>query len=178
MKSYSVKFNFEPLKSLITTISKKAKDFKNEHIFPPYGDAADDTITLDTRKLVLILEERMKQMSLNVEALAAEVTRVQTVHESAIKFIANLTDELKTVTEELKAKNDAVIDTSALDELVAKLDASTDALAAAIATSHDNPVEAPVVEEEAPAVVEPEVVMEEEAPVVEEDKPDETGAPV
>jgi len=103
----------------------------------------------------------MKQMSLNVEALAAEVTRVQTVHESAIKFIANLTDELKAVTEELKAKNDEKLDTSALDDLVAKLDASTDALAAAIATSHDNPVDAPVVE-----------------PVVEEDKPDETGAPV
>ena len=162
MTSYSVKFNFEPLKSLITTISKKAKDFKNEHIFPPYGDAADDTITLDTRRTVLILEERMKQMSLNVEALAAEVTRVQTVHESAIKFIANLTDELKAVTDELKAKNEEKIDTSALDDLVAKLDASTDALAAAIATSHDNPVDAPVVE-----------------PVVEEEaKPDETGAPV
>ena len=83
-------------------------------------------------------------MALNVEALAAEVTRVQTVHDSAIKFIAKLTDELKVVTEELKAKNAEEIDTSALDELVAKLDASTDALAAAIATSEDNPVEAPV----------------------------------
>jgi hypothetical protein len=152
MKSYSFSLNLDPLKCLLSKVSVKIKEFRDEHIFPPYDNASVD---VNIQKLVLILEGRMNQMSLNVEALAAEVTRVQTVHESAIQFIAKLTDELKAVTEELKVKNEEKIDTSALDDLVAKLDASTDALAAAISTSHDNPVEAPVAE-----------------PVVEEVKPE------
>lgn len=161
MKTYSFGLNLDPLKCLLSKVSVKIKEFKDEHIFPPYDNASID---VKIQNLVLILEERMNEMSLNVEALAAEVTRVQTVHESAIKFIAKLTDELKAVTEELKVKNEEKIDTSALDDLVAKLDASTDALAAAISTSHDNPVEAPAVEE----VVEPVV---EESPA-EEVKPE------
>lgn len=171
---YKIKFRFEPLKELVKKIFKKLDEFKSEHIWPEY------VVSDDAKSLMLILEKRMNQMALNVEALAAEVTRVQTVHESAIKFIAKLTDELKVVTEDLKAKNAEVIDTSALDELVAKLDASTDALAAAIATSEDNPVEAPVedllMEETVPepVVEEPmeEVAVEEvEEPVAEEEKP-------
>ena len=114
-------------------IRKLYRKFRKEHLWP--SDEAVESFDIDT------IEERMKEMALNLDALKEEVTRVATVHESAIKFIAALTEELKVVSAELKAKHEEVIDTSELDALVAKLDSSTDALAAAIAVSHDNPVE-------------------------------------
>jgi hypothetical protein len=120
---YSIEFWSDPL----CHISKLYKKVRNEHLWP--SNKAEESFDINT------LNERMKEMALNLDTLKEEVTRVATVHESAIKFIADV----------LKAKHEEVIDTSELDELVAKLDASTDALAAAIAVSQDNPV---VVEEE------------------------------
>jgi hypothetical protein len=125
---YSIEFWSDPL----CHISKLYKKVKTEHLWP--SDEAEESFDIYT------LNERMKEMALNLDTLKEEVTRVATVHESAIKFIAAVTDELKAVSAELKAKHEEVIDTSELDELVAKLDASTDALAAAIAVSQDNPV--------------------------------------
>ena len=125
---YSIEFWSDPL----CHISKLYKKVRNEHLWP--SNEAEESFHIDT------LNERMNEMALNLDALKEEVTRVATVHESAIKFIAAVTDELKAVSAELKAKHEEVIDTSELDELVAKLDASTDALAAAIAVSQDNPV--------------------------------------
>jgi phosphoenolpyruvate carboxylase len=137
---YSIEFWSDPL----CHISKLYKKVKTEHLWPS-DEAEEYYFDIDT------LNERMNEMALNLDALKEEVTRVATVHESAIKFIAAVTEELKVVSAELKAKHEEVIDTSELDELVAKLDASTDALAAAIAVSQDNPV----VEEEEVKVDEP-----------------------
>lgn len=117
-------------------------------------------------------------MALNLDTLTAEVTRVATVQESAVALLTALAAELDKVAAELAIANDKLddpIDTSGLDELAAKLKASTDALAGAIADSDDvfevPAPEAPVVEEPAPVVEEPAPVVEEpvvEAPVVEE----------
>lgn len=77
-------------------------------------------------------------MALNLDALAAEVTRVQTVQASAVSLLNNLTSELEKISAELAKKNAEVaepIDTSALDEFVSKLKGSTDSLAAAVADS-------------------------------------------
>lgn len=82
------------------------------------------------------LHEREKEMALNLSALASEVARVKTVHESAVKVIHSLSAELKEVSEKLKAQE---ADTAALDELVAKLDASTDALASAVSVTEETP---------------------------------------
>jgi len=95
--------------------------------------------TMNTKPNYLTLQERMNEMALNLDRLREEVAEVKTVHESAIKFIASLVDELKVVSAELKAKNEEVLDTSELDDLVAKLDESTNALAAAISTTNENP---------------------------------------
>lgn len=79
-------------------------------------------------------------MSLNVDALRAEVARVSLVQESAVKLLKELAKELEAVSAELAAKNSAAvppIDTTALDELVTKLKDSTDSLAGAVADSWD-----------------------------------------
>ena len=127
---YSVEFWSNP----VYHISKLYQKIKKEHLWPS-DEAVESLLDMET------LTERMKEMALNLDALKEEVMRVATVHDSAIKFIAALTDELKVVSAELKAKHEEVVDTTELDALVAKLDTSTDALAAAIAVSHDNPVD-------------------------------------
>lgn len=70
-------------------------------------------------------------MSLNFDKLAEEVKRIEDTQFSAIAVINGLKEELKSVSEKLAASN---ANTEELDGLIAKLDASTDALAAAIAT--------------------------------------------
>lgn len=108
------------------------------------------------------LKKDIANMAVNIEALAAEVERVHTVQESAVMLLQKLAHEIE------MNKSDPV----AMDDLVAKLKASTDALAMAVATS-DDVLEAPKVEEPAPEVVvdAPVIVVEEpvvEAPAVEE----------
>ena len=99
--------------------------------------------SMTTRKIndITILQERMNEMALNLDRLREEVAEVKSVHESAIKFIASLVDELKVVSAELKAKNEEVLDTTELDDLVARLDESTSALAAAISTTPAEPTQ-------------------------------------
>lgn len=76
------------------------------------------------------LTRRLDHMALNFEKLAEEVKQVQSTQASAIQVITTLKDELKSVSEKL-ANQDA--DTAELDELISKLDASTNDLAKAIA---------------------------------------------
>lgn len=86
------------------------------------------------------LQKRIKEMALNLEALHAEVARVQSVQASAVKLIGGLVEELEKVKADLAIKVAHVeppVDTSALDKLTADLKASTDAFAAAVADSWD-----------------------------------------
>lgn len=71
-------------------------------------------------------------MALDFKKLAEEVANVVNTQESAIQVITSLKDELKAVSSKL-ADQDA--DTEELDNLINKLDASTDALASAITTT-------------------------------------------
>lgn len=80
-------------------------------------------------------------MALNLDALTAEVTRVQTVQASAVTLLKNLTAELEDISAKMAAMPapvaPEVIDTKPIDDLVAKLKESTDALAGAVAASSD-----------------------------------------
>lgn len=91
--------------------------------------------------IVLNIQERMSQMALNLDALTAEVTRAQTVQASAVTLLKNLTTELEDISAKLAATPPPVapevIDTKPIDDLVAKLKDSTDALAGAVADSWD-----------------------------------------
>lgn len=110
------------------------------------------------------LQERTIDMALNLEALTAEVSRVKTVHESAVALIHKVTAELESISAELASKvSEPPIDTSALDALVSDLKSSTDSLAAAVAETPDthtvvlnadNPT-VPTVEVTMPAVLPP-----------------------
>lgn len=75
--------------------------------------------------------ERIDQMALDLKKLADEVAEVVSTQASAVKVIDGLKDELRIVSAKLAYQD---VDTSALDELIEKLDHSTDALANAIAT--------------------------------------------
>lgn len=82
-------------------------------------------------------------MKLNIDTLASEVARVQTVQASAVTLIKGLAADLSDVSAKLTAALAAAnvppeaVDTSELDALVEKLKGSTDSLAAAVADSHD-----------------------------------------
>jgi hypothetical protein len=87
---------------------------------------------------IYVLEERVKNMELNLETLAAEVARVHTVQSSAATMLKKLTVELEKVSAELAAKaaqEPPVIDTAPLNALIEQLKSSTDALAGAVADS-------------------------------------------
>ena len=74
-------------------------------------------------------------MSFNLEALTAEVQRVQTVQFSAVTLLKRLTTELEDIHAKLEASSTA--DAAPLGELITSLKASTDSLAAAVADSSD-----------------------------------------
>jgi hypothetical protein len=83
-------------------------------------------------------------MSINLETLTAEVTRVQTVQASAVTLLTSLTKELEQISADLAVKSAASAtegtnDVSALNELIDKLKVSTDVLATAVATVPDKP---------------------------------------
>ena len=82
------------------------------------------------------LSERIQQMAINLEALAAEVSNVQTVQASAVALLNSLTKELEKISADLATKSsDTAADTAALNELIDKLKTSTDSLAAAVANT-------------------------------------------
>ena len=74
---------------------------------------------------IKLVQERDINMALNLEALTAEVSRVKTVQDSAIVLLKQLGDAIKA----------NVDDPAALNKIVDDLKVSTDALAAAVATS-------------------------------------------
>lgn len=82
------------------------------------------------------INKRLKLMALNFEKLAEQVKVIEDTQSSAITVIENLKAELKAVSEKLAASN---ANTEELDSLIEKLDKSTDALAAAIATNPGTP---------------------------------------
>lgn len=113
--------------------------------------------------------KEIEAMSLNLDRLAEEVTRVTTVHASAMTLLHKLASELEAVSTELASKaaqEPPVIDTAPLDALIDKLKASTDSLAGAVAESVDvKPVVEVVLNADDPtkptvAVVMPEVLPE------------------
>ena len=74
-------------------------------------------------------------MSINLETLTAEVTRVQTVQASAVTLLTSLTKELEQISADLAVKStEGTNDVAALNELIDKLKVSTDDLATAVAT--------------------------------------------
>lgn len=107
------------------------------------------TFEYDISKTIQDLNERITTMSLNLDALIAEVERATAVDESAVILLQKLTSELADVSAKLAATPvNEPVDTSGLDELVSKLKASTDSLAAAVvANTPAAPAPAPVVEE-------------------------------
>lgn len=91
--------------------------------------------------------ERIKQMDINLDLLTAEVSRIQTVQASAVALLTSLTKELESISADLAAKSaEGANDAAALDDLIVKLKASTDDLAAAVA----NVPSAPQTEETQP----------------------------
>lgn len=114
-----------------------------------------------------IIHERIENMALNLDALAAEVARVKGVHESAVVLIHKVTDELVDIKASLAAAVAHVeppVDTSALDALVADLKASTDGLAAAVAAAP--PTHSVVLHAEDSSTPTVEVIMPEVLPEV------------
>jgi hypothetical protein len=105
---------------------------------------------------------------LNLGRLAEEVSRVTTVHASAMALISKVTKELEAVSAELAAKAaqvPPVMDTAPLNDLIDKLKTSTDALAGAISNSVDvKPVTEVVLNAENPAVPTVSVIMPEVLP--------------
>lgn len=103
------------------------------------------------------IQKGINQMALNLDALTAEVEHTKGVQESAVVLLQKLTAELADVSAKLAATpKDVPVDTSGLDELVAKLKSSTDALAGAVAANspvEPAPAPAPEVAPEAPAPV-------------------------
>jgi len=104
--------------------------------------AAYHLATMEKLNLLLTgmntIHERIENMALNLDALAAEVARVKGVHESSVLLIHRVTDELVDIKAALAAAVAHVeppVDTSALDALVADLKSSTDGLAAAVAAN-------------------------------------------
>lgn len=90
------------------------------------------TTTTECDDLLTLILRRIDIMALDFKKLAEEVANVVNTQESAIQVITSLKDELKAVSSKL-ADQDA--DTEELDNLINKLDASTDALASAITTT-------------------------------------------
>jgi hypothetical protein len=85
------------------------------------------------------LSERIQQMAINLDALAAEVSNVQTVQASAVALLDSLTKELEKISADLATKSDTSADTAALNDLIDKLKVSTDSLAAAVANTPKPP---------------------------------------
>lgn len=82
------------------------------------------------------IKERIQQMAINLEALAAEVSNVQSVQASAVALLNSLTKELEKISADLASKSsDTATDTAALNDLIDKLKTSTDSLAAAVANT-------------------------------------------
>lgn len=89
-------------------------------------------------RLIAEFEERVNEMGLNIDALTKQVADTQTAQESAIVMLHGLRGELADISAKLAATPpQEPVDTAPLDELVAKLKSSTDALAAAVANSAD-----------------------------------------
>ena len=107
-------------------------------------------------------------MALNLDRLAEEVTRVATVHASAMSLLKKLTVELETVSAELAVKAaqvPPVLDTAPLDALIDQLKASTDSLAGAVSSSVDvTPMKEVVLNADNPSVPTVSVVMPEVMP--------------
>lgn len=94
---------------------------------------------LDELSIIITdINERIKKMALNLDALTMEVSRAQTVQSSAIALLQKLTSELEDISAKLASKPaEEPVDTKPLDDLVTKLKSSTDSLSAAIADSAD-----------------------------------------
>lgn len=128
--------------------------------------------SIAANKLNLLLE-RIDEMKLNLDTLAAEVSRVQTVQASAVTLLKGLAGDLTEVSAKLNAALAAAavppeaVDTSELDELVAKLKDSTDALALAVADSADlKPTHSIVLNADNPEKPTVEVIMPEVLPEI------------
>lgn len=80
-------------------------------------------------RLALVVTKGIYMSKNSIEALTAAVERDTTIKAGAVTFIQGLLTELSEVKAELAGKG---VDVSILDNLTAKLDAGTDALASAL----------------------------------------------
>ena len=86
----------------------------------------------------ITIKERIKDMSLNLDILTAEVARAQTVQSSAVTLLKKLTAELERISSEMAimaSQTPPQIDTAPLNALIDKLQTSTNDLAAAVSDS-------------------------------------------
>jgi peptidoglycan hydrolase CwlO-like protein len=111
-----------------------------------------DQLTVISHKLT-DLQKRIDNMAINLDALASEVSVIETVQASAVALIQKLTAEIQA----------NLNDPAALQALVDKMKASTDALASAVAANTPAVPVAPVVD--------PVPVVDVPAPVVEQPTP-------
>ena len=150
----------DALKELRKTLKEKEeKEEKEEKRRPDLNN-----IVNEFRKL----KERIDQMSLNLDALTAEVERARTVQSSAVTLLHKLAGELEVISKKLDetaAQVPPVFDTAPLNELIDKLKTSTDGLAAAVADSSGvTPMTEVVLNADDPTKPTVEVVMPEVLP--------------
>lgn len=136
-QDFSSKLKHDTLKNKLKELEKALEKLPldNEKSSTDYRTEIDEL-----KYLVQILTKRIDEMKLNLEVLAAEVTRTQTVQESAVKLLKSLTEELTRISAALAEqanKQPEPIDMSELDSFVGKLKESTDALAGAVKDSSD-----------------------------------------
>lgn len=80
--------------------------------------------------VTVLLQMEISHMANTVETLRTAVEKLTTVRESATALISGLVDEVKQLRTELAGQG---VDTTAIDNLVARVEAETAALASAVA---------------------------------------------
>lgn len=128
------------------------------------------TESVETKKDLAKLIERILKMEIDLSKLAEEVTRAQTVHSSAVVLIQELAKKFEEVSAELAKKATEVppsFDPAPLNELIDKLKSSTSSLAIAVSDSAGvTPMKEVVLHADNPAVPTVVVTMPEVMPEV------------
>lgn len=95
---------------------------------------------------VYLRQKEKVEMANTIESLRTAVEKLSTVRASATALVIGLIDELKNLRAELEGKG---VDTTAIDNLTARITAETEALAAAVAMGTAAENEVPSTDEQA-----------------------------
>lgn len=116
-------------------------------IFLDFRDSFDGKQTIKTTKpkntntseilsVLKVIQERVDLMSSKLDTLQEEVTRTQSLHESAVQSINKFIEEVRVISEQLSQKTieaqTATADLEKISELAEKLKLSNDSLVAAL----------------------------------------------